>query len=44
MTITVDRYSLANQIGVDAVFQRDTGDGDAGLQALLDELVFERLG
>jgi hypothetical protein len=42
--VTVKLYPFAHQIGVDAVAQRNTGDGGTGLQTFLADLGFERLG
>jgi len=38
------RQSLASDVGVDAVGDRNAGDGRAGLQVFLNNLGFERFG
>ncbi|KWS87868.1 hypothetical protein AL050_23345 [Pseudomonas syringae pv. daphniphylli] len=40
----IKRYPLANQVGIDAVAQGNTGHRHAGLQAFLDYLGLERFG
>lgn len=42
--VTINRYPLSNQVGVDAVAQGYAGHRDAWLQAFLDDLGFKGFG
>lgn len=44
LNIFIKKYPLANQIGISAVAQGNTGHLHAGLQAFLDYLGLERVG
>lgn len=41
LLIAEQRYPLSNDVGVDPVTHRDSGHGNAGLLAFLDDLGFE---